>query len=209
MPFENDEIQKFLDNLASDTPAPGGGTVAALGGALGAALISMVSNLTIGREKYRENWSAMEEVIAESEELRGKFTRLMNDDTESFNGFMAAMKMPRDTAEEKTRRVSALAEASKAATEVPLATLENCARMAALAVRAAELGNPNTASDAGSAALMAEGAGKAAAYNVRINLPGIKDEVFAENARKRMNDALSAIAGSCRAAEEAMDRILK
>ncbi|MDR3279982.1 MAG: cyclodeaminase/cyclohydrolase family protein [Synergistaceae bacterium] len=208
MAFEADTIKVFLDELASDSPAPGGGSVAALGGALGAALVSMVSNLTIGKEKYRENWAAMEEIAQESERLRGEFVRLMNEDTESFNVFMSAMKMPRDTDEQKAARGSALADAAKGATEVPLSTLEKCAEMACLASRAVSLGNPNTASDAGSAVLLAEAAGKGAAYNVRINLPGIKDEIYAAEARRRMASALDRIAKSSGEAERSMDKIL-
>jgi glutamate formiminotransferase/formiminotetrahydrofolate cyclodeaminase len=209
MPFQNDTIKQFLDALASDAPAPGGGSVAALSGALGAALVTMVSNLTIGREKYRENWAAMEVILEASNCLLGKFLKLMDEDTEAFNEFMAAMKLPRNTDVEKEVRNAAIAEASKKVTEVPLATLERCAEIAELAAKAAKLGNPNTASDAGSAALMAEAAGKAAAYNVRINLPGIKDEEFEKSIRERLYKALSSIDDSCQSAEETMDKLLK
>ncbi|MDR1472376.1 MAG: cyclodeaminase/cyclohydrolase family protein [Synergistaceae bacterium] len=209
MAFETETVRDFLDILASDAPAPGGGSVAAIGGALGAALVSMVSNLTTGKEKYRDNWSGMEEVRSKSEPMRAKFVKLMNDDTESFNEFMAAMKMPKDTDEQKESRGAAMAYASKSATEVPLATLELCAEMAGLALLAARLGNRNAASDAGSAALLAEAAGKAAAYNVRINLPGIRDEAFAESARSRMRGALSSLEKKCRETERLMDHILK
>ena len=124
MTFEKMQIQEFIDELASNSPAPGGGSVAALCGSLGSALVSMVANLTIGKEKYKDNWEAMEAVIAKSEPLRAKFVDLMNKDTESFNVFMAAMKMPKDTDEEKAARRQAMADASKLATEIPLCTLE-------------------------------------------------------------------------------------
>ena len=85
MKFEEMKVQEFIDELASNSPAPGGGSVAALGGSLGAGLVSMVCNLTIGKEKYKENWTVMEGVLAKSEAIRAKFIDLMNKDTESFN----------------------------------------------------------------------------------------------------------------------------
>ncbi|MDR1966356.1 MAG: cyclodeaminase/cyclohydrolase family protein [Synergistaceae bacterium] len=208
MAFASGTVKKFLDDLASDSPAPGGGSVAALGGALGAGLVSMVSRLTVGREKYRGNWEAMEAILSESEPLREKLAFLMDEDTKSFNALMAALKLPKESEAEKSARREAIEDASKASTEVPLATLEACAGIAKLASNAARLGNPNAASDAGSAALLAEAAGKAAAYNVRINLPGIKDAAFVSKARERMKRALGEISQSCLDAYEEMDRIL-
>jgi len=92
MKFERMEIRAFLDELASDSPAPGGGSVAALCASLGSALVSMVANLTIGKEKYKDSWQIMEDVVSKSESLRFKFVDLMNKDTESFNSFMAARR---------------------------------------------------------------------------------------------------------------------
>ncbi len=190
MKFERMEIRAFLDELASDSPAPGGGSVAALGASLGSALVSMVANLTIGKEKYRESWQMMEDIVNKSETLRFKFVDLMNRDTESFNSFMTAMKMPKATDEEKAVRKKAMGEASKLATEVPLLTLEACVELTELAYLAAKNGNTNTISDAGSAALLGEAAGRAAAYNVKINLPGVTDGSFADDFRVRMEEAL-------------------
>ena len=208
MNFEKMEIQAFLDELASNSPAPGGGSVAALCGSLGSGLVSMVSSLTIGKEKYRDNWAVMEGIKVKSEGLRAEFIGLMNEDTESFNIFMAAMKMPKATEEEKAARKKAMGEASKTATEIPLRTLEACAELSAIAVTAAKHGNPNTASDAGSAALLAEAAGKAAAYNVRINLPGVSDEAFADACRARMSEALDEISRCSIQTSDIMDGML-
>ena len=191
MKFEKMEIRAFIDELASDSPAPGGGSVAALCASLGSALVSMVANLTIGKEKYKESWQLMEDVVGKSESLRFQFVDLMNKDTESFNVFMAALKMPKATEDEKCSRKKAMGEASKLATEIPLLTLESCVEMAELAYLAAKNGNTNTISDAGSAALIAEAAGRAAAYNVKINLPGVTDETFAEDFKARMEEALN------------------
>jgi len=209
MAFAEESLKAFLDELASDSPAPGGGSVAALAGALGAALVSMVASLTMGSEKYRNNWEQMGEVRDESERLRGRFLELMNEDAEAFNSFIAALKLPRSTEVQKSSRREAISAAAKRITEVPLDTLGLCADVASLALKVAELGNPNAVSDAGSAALMAEAAGKAAAYNVRINLPSLKDEAFATEARHNLNATLEALEASCRAVERKMEEMLK
>jgi glutamate formiminotransferase/formiminotetrahydrofolate cyclodeaminase len=168
----------------------------------------MVSNLTIGREKFRENWAALEKTRGGSERLVSDFTRLINEDTESFMAFLAAVKLPKDTDEQRASRRAAMELASKNAAEVPLRTLESCVKIAALAGEALRLGNPNTASDAGSAALFVEAAGKAAAYNVRINLPGIKDMEFAAQVKKRTSDALESLEKLSRDIERNMNDIL-
>lgn len=209
MKFERMEIRAFLDELASDSPAPGGGSVAALCAATGSALVSMVANLTIGKEKYKENWQLMEDVLGKSECLRFKFVDLMNKDTESFSAFMAAMKMPKATEDEKCIRKKAMGEASKLATEVPLLTLEACVKMTELAYQAAKNGNTNTISDAGSAALIGEAAGKAAAYNVKINLPGITDKTFAEDFKARMTEALLQLSTNAEKTTDILDKALQ
>jgi glutamate formiminotransferase/formiminotetrahydrofolate cyclodeaminase len=209
MPLGNETLNKFLDDLASDLPAPGGGSVAALGASLACALVSMVSRLTVGKEKYRANWDKMESAAEASDRLRIKSLALMDDDVASFNAYMAALKMPKETEGQKSARAAEIQKTAKRAAEVPLSILELCAKAAELAVQAAGYGNPNAATDAGSAAVFAEAAGKAAAYNVRINLPAIKDEAFTASARERMDRALDEIAKNCKLAEAAMERILK
>jgi len=208
MLFEEDSLKAFLNELASDSPAPGGGSAAGLAGALGAALVSMVASLTTGSEKYRDSWEQMGGVTRESERLRGRLLELMNEDTEAFKSFIAALKMPKNTDSEKSARRDAMSAASKRITEVPLETLGICAEVASLAFKAAELGNPNAVSDAGSAALMAEAAGKAAALNVRINLPSLKDEAFASEARRKLQASLGALEANCRATERKMNEML-
>ena len=209
MKFERMEIRALLDELASDSPAPGGGSVAALCASLGSALVSMVANLTIGKEKYKDSWQIMEDVVSKSESLRFKFVDLMNKDTESFNSFMAAMKLPKATEEEKCIRKKAMGEASKLATEVPLLTLEACVEVCELAYLAAKDGNTNTISDAGSAALISEAAGRAAAYNVKINLPGVTDESFAADFKARMKDALKQLKANAEKTTEILDKALQ
>ena len=177
--MENMNMNQFLDGLASDAPAPGGGSVAGLCGALSAALVSMVANLTVGKEKHSENWEAMEDANKEAVALRREFTTLMQKDIEAFNSYMAAVKLPRETEEEKTERKTAISAAIKNSTVVPMLTLEACLRASALARKATEAGNPNVITDAGAAAALAEAAAKISTFNVRANLAYLDDEFFA------------------------------
>jgi len=120
------KVKEFVDELASSSPAPGGGSVAALSASLGAALVAMVSALTVGKEKHRENWEIMEKAGKEATNLKKRLLELMEADTEAFNAFMAALKMPKGTEEEKNRRKEAIQEATKGAIDVPLKTLRAC-----------------------------------------------------------------------------------
>jgi len=186
-------VKAFTDELASSSPAPGGGSVAALAASLGSALSSMVGRLTVGKEKYKENWESMEKVIESGDALKERFLKLMEEDTEAFNDFMAAMKMPKDTEEQKAARSKAMQEGLKKAVQVPLETLKACRTLAEIAITAAEKGNPNAITDAGTAALLAKAAGIAAAYNVRINLGSIKDEAFVSETNQVVKEALDSI----------------
>ncbi len=172
-------VKGFVQELASDSPAPGGGSVAALGAALGSALSSMVASLTVDKEKYRDNWADMEKVRSEGLALCDRFIELMEADTEAFNVFMAALKMPKDTDEQKAARSAAIQAATKKAIEVPFDTMRECANVVRLAEIACSKGNPNAITDAGSAAVLARASAVAASYNVKINLMGLKDKDFA------------------------------
>jgi glutamate formiminotransferase/formiminotetrahydrofolate cyclodeaminase len=202
------KVKEFVDELASSSPAPGGGSVAALSASLGAALVAMVSALTVGKEKHRENWEIMEKTGKEATELKKRLLELMEADTEAFNTFMAALKMPKGTEEEKNRRKEAIQEATKGAIDVPLKTLRACRDVAALAGTACGKGNPNAVSDAGTAAIMAQAAGKAAAYNVKINLMGLKDEAYGAKVREEMEDLMEDIRNRVAGVEKAIEKSL-
>ncbi|MDO4988822.1 MAG: cyclodeaminase/cyclohydrolase family protein [Synergistes sp.] len=193
MKFEEMTVGAFINELGSDSPAPGGGSVAALCGSLGAALTVMVGCLTTGKEKYKENWEKADMLIKDGKALQNRFVTLMNEDTESFDVFMTALKMPKATEEEKAARREAMENAAKGATLVPLTTLETCVKLATYADEAAKYGNPNALSDAGVASLLAIAGAKAASYNVRINLPGVKDQTFVKECTERMEAALAEI----------------
>jgi len=184
-------ITCFLDELASSAPAPGGGSVAALSGALGAALMSMVSNLTIGKEKYAGVQDEIATLLKKSEILRDRLTGLIEDDVAVYTGLSQTMKMPRNTEEQKNTRAEAMDKALKAATDVPLRVAEACVSVMELCRPTAEMGNVNAVSDVGVGILMAEAGLRSAALNVLTNLGWIKDVKFVSENRKRLNDLLS------------------
>lgn len=186
-------VHEFIDELASDSPAPGGGSIAALAGSLSAALASMVANLTVGREKYKAHWDEIAKAQKASEELAHKFLQLMEDDTQSFNLFMEALHLPKNTEEEKKARKEAIQNATKAAIEVPLSTLENCAKLIQLIKEVALFGNSNAITDAGSSAALVRAGAEAAAFNVKINLKGIQDKDYAATISTRLQKASSMV----------------
>jgi formiminotetrahydrofolate cyclodeaminase len=171
-------ITSFLDELASASPAPGGGSVAALAGALGAALTAMVCNLTIGKKKYGEVEDEMKRILAQAEALRGQFETLVDTDTVAFNKVMEAYALPKDSDAQKTLRIAAIRAATKEATLVPLEVMKHCIDALALTQNVAAKGNGNSVSDAGVSALMLHAACESAALNVRINLNGLDDGEF-------------------------------
>jgi methenyltetrahydrofolate cyclohydrolase len=171
-------MRAFLDEVASSSPAPGGGSVAALAGALGAALTSMVCNLTVGKKKYADVEDELKKVLEQSEHLRVQFTELIERDTTAFNKVMEAIALPKDTEPQKALRSAAIREATKEATLVPLEVMKHCIDALALAQAVASKGNANSVSDAGVAAYMLHAALESAALNVRINLNGLNDPEF-------------------------------
>lgn len=171
-------INAFLDELASSSPAPGGGSVAALAGALGAGLVSMVCALTIGKKKYADVESEMKKIQVQSEALRSQFTALVDRDTDAFNKVMETYALPKETEPQKALRSAAIRAATKEATLVPLEVMKHCIDGLALAQNVAASGNANSVSDAGVAALMLHAACEGAALNVKINLNGLDDTDF-------------------------------
>ena len=171
-------IKEFLDELSSSSPAPGGGSVAALSGALGAALVSMTCHLTIGKKGYENVSYEMNEILKKSNALKEKFVLLIDEDTNAFNKVMAAYKMPKETDEEKEKKRDAIQDSLKNAANVPLDVMKQCVNVLSLAKIISEKGNKNAVSDAGVAALMSLAGLNSAALNIEINLSGIKDEKF-------------------------------
>ena len=172
------DLREFANELSSDSPAPGGGSVASLAGALAAALAAMVSNLTAGKKGYEEQRDRMLRVGVEGQRLKDEFLYDIDRDTEAFNEVMAAIKLPKKTDAEKAARGAAMEAANKGATLVPLGVLRRAVPALELALEMARHGNRNSISDAGVGGLMGLGAAEGAYYNVMINLKGIEDGAF-------------------------------
>ncbi len=171
-------LSSFLDELASSSPAPGGGAVAALAGALGTALTVMVCNLTIGKKKYADVEEELKPVRTSAEELRATFTQLIERDTLAFTKVVETYGLPKDTDPQKALRTAAITEATKEAALVPLEVMKHCIDALALAQQVASKGNINSISDAGVSALMLHAACEGAALNVKINLAALSDSDF-------------------------------
>jgi len=187
-PLASMTVKSFLSELASKSPAPGGGSVAALSGALGTALASMVCNLTIGKETYLAVEKEIKQVLNESEKLRKRLTELIDEDTDAFNDVMKAFKMPKENDEQIKKRKQAIQEGYKIAASVPLETAKTCEQILDVALVVAEKGNKNSITDAAVSAIMAKAGVESALLNVKINLGSIKDEKFVKNISKEIEE---------------------
>ena len=185
------DVKEFLEQLASDAPAPGGGSAAALSGSMAAALVAMVANLTRGREKFADVEETMVAMNSKATDLRLELNRLMEEDTAAFQQVMAVLKMPKVTESQKAERSARLQETMVKAAQVPLATAETALKVLDLALTAAKKGNPAAVSDAGVAALLARTAVEGAALNVKINLSSLKDTTIKEQLGQRTQQAVT------------------
>jgi formiminotetrahydrofolate cyclodeaminase len=186
-------VKAFLSELASDSPAPGGGSVAALAGAAGAALCAMAARLTLGREKHRDVWKEMEVLRDEASALGERLGALVDEDTDAYAAVVAARRLPKATEAERAARGAALRDAVNRSARVPLETLTILRKLVGCAARALERGNPSCLTDAGSAAQMIRAGAMAAAYNVRVNLPDIVDAQMRDSLRAQAAEALAAV----------------
>jgi formiminotetrahydrofolate cyclodeaminase len=199
-------LPTFLDALASGEPTPGGGSAAALAGALGAALAAMVANLTIGRKRYVEIDTQMQAVLREAETLRGRLTALVAEDANAYEQVRAAYRLPKESADDLAARSAAIQAAMQGASMTPLETMRACIAVLRLAEQAATLGNVNAATDGAVGALLAQAGLRGAALNVRVNLGGIDDRDFAAASEQEVASLLAeaeAITGRILAAVEA------
>ncbi|MCD6132489.1 MAG: glutamate formimidoyltransferase [Candidatus Hydrothermae bacterium] len=186
-------LRDFVNELSTDSPAPGGGSVSALSGALSAALSSMVANLTHGKKGYEEHNELMEEIALKAQELKDKYLQFIDEDTRAFNLVMEAFRLPKKTEEDKKIREKKIEEATKEATRVPLKVLETTLELLNLAEVVADKGNVNSVSDAGVAALQAKACAEGAYLNVIINFQGLSDQQFVEEAKNRAETLLQEI----------------
>lgn len=204
--FLDKPLRAYLDEAASDAPTPGGGSVAALAGALGSCMASMAAHFTVGRKKYA---AAEEEVRASLAVLavqREELLRCMEEDATVFEQVGAAYKLPKATESEHAARAAAIREALLAALAVPLRALRACVAALAPLPRLAEVGNPNLISDTGVAAILLEAAARAARLNVLVNLKGLADP---EAAREPAAEMEALCAQAVRLRDAAISRVEK
>jgi methenyltetrahydrofolate cyclohydrolase len=204
MMIEN-SVERFLDDLASGSPTPGGGSAAAIMGAMGAALVSMVCNVTIGKKGYAGVESEMRAILQESEKVRRRLTAMVAEDIAAFDSIMAAYKLPKSTDDEKAVRAEAIQSGLRSATLVPLECARACAEVIALARRASEHGYLNVISDGGVGVLAGFTGLRSAALNVYINTPALKDRAFAEKAAADLKNLLD----HCAAESEAVYSLVR
>ena len=205
----NQPLKSFIDNTAKGTPTPGGGSVAALVGSLGAALLCMVGNFTIGKPKYKSVEKDVKEILAEAGKLKESLFVLIREDMEAYEKFSRASQMPKDTPLMREKRKQVLQKTLKEAAEVPWRISQASLQVIELAEKLLPKGNPNLITDVGVGVLLAEAALKSAVLNVKINLSFIKDEEYKNRRIKALEDILSRAsqigAGVLKAIQEEMD----
>jgi len=179
-------VEEFVKQVGEGTPAPGGGSVAALAGGLGAALCMMTAGLTLGKEKYRGVWPKMQAITELSGAVAARSLDLVDQDTDAYGDVLLAFKLPNNTPELSAARRESIQEATRNATLIPLETLREMAKLTRAAEAAIEEGNPNCLSDTAVGVQLIRAAAMGAAYNVRINLSSIADKAFASGMESEM-----------------------
>ena len=201
----NMKINEFVDEVSRDTPAPGGGSIAALAGALGSALASMVVNLSVGKGEFDSQYDELCQVAEKAQMIKDELVLAIDADTEAFNEVIAGMRMAKDTAEQVALRSGVIRAGYKSAAEVPLRTAQLCRQVLDLCQAAANIGNMAVMSDAGVGALMAYAGVQGAIHNVRINLPHTKDETFITQMQSQLGTLLSESKAICDAIQQQVE----
>jgi formiminotetrahydrofolate cyclodeaminase len=184
-------LRVYLNDAGSGKPAPGGGSVSACVGALGAALVAMVGNLTLGKEKFAGVDAEMRALVVEADAARAQLEQLLQDDTVAYNGVIDAYKLPKETAEQQAARAAAVQAGLIVAADVPMQVCRVAAEVCRLARTAAGIGNPAAITDAGIGAILGEAAALGAALNVKINLGSIKDAAYVQAANAELETILA------------------
>jgi glutamate formiminotransferase/formiminotetrahydrofolate cyclodeaminase len=201
-PLVSMPVDRFVDEVSSESPAPGGGSVAALAGSLSAGLSAMVANLTVGKKGYETAWDELSLLAERAQGVKDRLARAVDEDTEAFNAVMAAMRMPKATADQQAARNAALESGYQHAATVPLQTARACLEALELSLVVAQKGNRNSASDAGVAALMARAGVEGAVLNVLINLGSVKDEEFKASCHHKSDTLVAEANAACAAVIE-------
>jgi glutamate formiminotransferase/formiminotetrahydrofolate cyclodeaminase len=205
-PLVNLTVAGFVDEVSRDTPAPGGGSIAALAGAIGSALASIVVNLSGGKGEYDDRYDELCDLADKAQEIKDELVRAVDADTEAFNEVIAGIRMPKDTEEQLAARSTAIQAGYKIAAEVPLRTAELCREVLDLCQAAADIGNEAVMSDAGVGALMARAGVQGAIHNVRINLLHTKDPEFIERIAAKLGALLEESRTICDAIQDQVER---
>jgi glutamate formiminotransferase/formiminotetrahydrofolate cyclodeaminase len=205
-PLVNMTVNDFVDEVSRDTPAPGGGSIAALAGAIGSALASMVVNLSVGKGEFDSRYNELCELAEKAQAAKNELIHAVDADTEAFNEVIAGMRMPKDTAEQVEIRSRVIRAGYKSAARVPLRTAQLCREVLDLCQAAADIGNQAVMSDAGVGALMAYAGVQGAIHNVRINLPHTRDEAFIEKMKEALGDLLSESKELCEAIQSQVEQ---
>ncbi len=201
-PLATMSVKAFVDELSTESPAPGGGTVSALCGALAAALAAMVANLSFDKKGFEDRRQALERIAMRAQELKDAMLFAVDEDTRAFDALLAAMRLPKATPEEQTQRSQAVREATLKAIAVPLSVLEACPEILDLCLQVADIGLAASLSDAGVGAQVARAAGAGAYQNVCINLASLDDRETARKLLARADAAMEAVRNKHREAEE-------
>ncbi len=200
--------KEFVDELSTDSPAPGGGSVSAMGGAYAAALLAMVCNLTVNKKGYEDVWEEMKDTAEKAQALKDELLAVVDEDTEAFNRVMDCFAMPKKTDEQKRARKAAVEKATQEATLVPLKALKIAEKVIALAESVVKKGNKNSLSDAGVAVSFARACARGAYLNVRINLNSLEDMDFIDKTASEADECLSKVESKAKELEELVVRML-
>jgi glutamate formiminotransferase/formiminotetrahydrofolate cyclodeaminase len=201
----NMKVADFVDEVSRDTPAPGGGSIAALAGAIGSALASMVVNLSVGKGEFDAQYDSLCELAEKAQAVKDDLLRAVDADTEAFNEVIAGMRMAKDTPEQQAARSAAIRAGYRTAAEVPLRTAELCREVLDLCQQAANVGNDAVMSDAGVGALMAYAGLRGAVHNVRINLPHTRDEEFITRVSAQVAELIGESRALCDAIQDQVE----
>ena len=204
-PLVSLKVADFIDEVSRDTPAPGGGSIAALAGALGSALASMVVNLSIGKSEFDPIFDELCQLAEQAQTAKDELIRAVDADTEAFNEVIAGMRMAKDTPEQMAVRAKAIQAGYKLAAQVPVQTAQLCREVLDLCQAAANIGNKALMSDAGVGALMAFAGVQGAIHNVRINLPHIKDDAFVGKMKTQLGELLAESREICEAIQQQVE----